>query len=151
MCTVSSTSTWSKFSVLARYKLTNAILAVIWAGTTTNESLKWSDWRLDITDGIAYRRRMSPARQKDLRFEPAWTRWPIEAEQIMIRNENGKPRADSTNIPGVGEWVQVKALREVENLYDLGFWDNLREVFWPRFRFAKGSGVPVSETRGRAR
>lgn len=69
----------------------------------------------------------------------------------MIRNENGMPRADSTNIPGVGGWVQVKALREVENLYDLGFWDNLREVFWPRFRFAKGAGVPVSETRGRAR
>lgn len=68
----------------------------------------------------------------------------------MIRTENGMPRVDSTNIPGVGEWVQVKRLREVDNLYDLGFWDNLRDVFWPRYRLANGSGVPVAE-RGRRR
>lgn len=126
-------------------------ILVVWAGMTTNESLKWSDWKLDIADGIAYRRRMSPTRQKDLRFEPAWTKWPVETEQIMIRTENGMPRADSTNIPGVGEWVQVKRLGEVDNLYDLGFWDNLRDVFWPRYRFAKGNGIPVGEGAGRGR
>lgn len=124
---------------------------MIWAGTTTNESLKWSDWREEIADGIAYRRRMSPAREKDLRVEPAWTKWPVEAESIMIRSEDGVPRADSTNIPGVGEWTQVQSLKEVDNLYDLGFWDNLRDVFWPRYHFAKGPGVvPVAE-RGRRR
>lgn len=124
---------------------------MIWAGTTTNESLKWSDWREEIADGLAYRRRMSPSRPKDLRLEPAWTKWPVEAETIMIRYENGAPPADSSNIPGVGEWTQVQRLREVDNLYDLGFWDNLRDVFWPRYRFAKGSAaVPVVE-RGRRR
>lgn len=123
---------------------------MIWTGVTTNESLKWSDWRADIADGFVYRRRMSPTRQKDLRFEPAWTKWPQETEQIMVRTENGMPRADSTNIHGVGEWVEVRRLREVENLYDVGFWDNLRDVFWPRYRFASGVGVPVAE-RGRRR
>ncbi|KAJ4423871.1 palmitoyltransferase swf1 [Gnomoniopsis sp. IMI 355080] len=124
---------------------------MIWAGTTTNESLKWSDWREDIADGLAYRRRMSPSRQKDLRFEPAWTKWPIEAETIMIHYENGPPPAESSNFPGIGEWTQVQRLREVDNLYDLGFWDNLRDVFWPQYRFAKGSAaVPVAE-RGRRR
>lgn len=123
---------------------------MIWAGTTTNESMKWSDWRAEIADGFAYKRRMSPARQKDLRFEPAWTKWPVETEQIMIHTEHGRPRVDSKNIPGVGEWEQVHSLREVDNLYDLGFWDNLRDVFWPRYRFAKGEGVPVAE-RGRRR
>lgn len=131
--------------------LSNYALEVIWAGTTTNESLKWSDWREDIADGLAYRRRMSPSRQKDLRFEPAWTKWPIEAETIMIHTENGPPPAESSNYPGVGEWTQVQRLREVDNLYDLGFWDNLRDVFWPRYRFAKGTAaVPVVE-RGRRR
>lgn len=93
---------------------------------------------------------MSPSRRKDLRFEPAWTKWPIETEQIMIHAENGPPLADSKNVPGVGEWEQVRSLREVDNLYDLGFWDNLRDVFWPRYRFARGDGVPVAE-RGRRR
>ncbi|KAF3761492.1 zf-DHHC-domain-containing protein [Cryphonectria parasitica EP155] len=126
---------------------------MIWAGTTTNESLKWSDWKLDIADGYAYRRCMSPTREKDLRFEPAWTKWPVESQQIMIHTDNGPPRADSTNIPGRGEWTRVVALAEVDNLYDLGFWDNLRDVFWPRYRFAKGGGIPVGERvdRGRQR
>ncbi|CAN8098359.1 unnamed protein product [Discula destructiva] len=124
---------------------------LIWAGTTTNESLKWSDWREEIADGFAYRRRMSPSREKDLTLEPAWTKWPVDAETIMIRSETGAPSADSTDIPGIGEWTQVQSLAEVDNLYDLDFWENLRDVFWPRYRFAKGSkGVPVEE-RGRRR
>lgn len=121
---------------------------VIYAGTTTNESMKWSDWKLDIDDGIVYRRRMSPTRQKNLRFEPAWTRLPIETKQIMIRDENGMPRVDSNNIPGEGEWTRVQSLKEVDNLYDMGLWENLREVFWPRYRFAPDGGVPVAETGG---
>lgn len=122
---------------------------MVYAGTTTNESMKWSDWKLEIDEGFAFRRRMSLTRQKDLRVEPAWTRWPHEAEQILIRTESGNPpRADSTNIPGVGEWERPKSLREVDNLYDLGFWENLREVSWPRYRFS-GGPIPVSERIGR--
>lgn len=118
---------------------------MVYAGTTTNESMKWSDWQLEIDEGYAFKRRMSLTREKDLRIEPAWTRWPSEAEQILIRTESGNPpRVDSTNIPGVGEWERPTSLREVDNLYDLGFWENLREVFWPRYRFS-GGGVPVSE------
>ncbi|KAK7742353.1 palmitoyltransferase swf1 [Cytospora paraplurivora] len=121
---------------------------MIYAGTTTNESMKWSDWKLEIDDGYAFRRRMPQDRQKDLRFEPAWTRWPVSTGQILVRTESGyPPRSDSQNHPGVGEWVRVRSLRSVDNLYDLGFWDNLREVFWPRYRVSGGawSSVPVSE------
>lgn len=123
--------------------------AVIWAGTTTNESLKWSDWREEIRDGLAYRRRMSPSRAKDLRIEPAWTKWPVEADSIIVSSEDGAPRSE--HIPGVGAWTQVRTLREVDNLYDLGFWDNLRDVFWPRYRFAKGPGIVPAAERGRGR
>lgn len=130
--------------------LTNPRREVIYAGTTTNESLKWSDWREEIADGFAYTRRLSPAREKDLTIEPAWTKWPVEADAILIRSENGAPRAESsTHIPGVGEWTQVRSLKEVDNLYDLGFWDNLRDVFWPRYRFAAGPGVVPAVERGR--
>lgn len=120
-------------------------LYMVYAGTTTNESMKWSDWKLEIDEGYAFKRRMSLTREKDLRTEPAWTRWPFETEQILIRTESGNPpSADSTSIPGVGEWKRPTSLREVDNLYDLGFWENLREVFWPRYRFS-GGGIPVSE------
>lgn len=106
--------------------------------------MKWSDWKAEIDDGFAFKRQMLPSRQKNLRFEPAWTRWPVDVTQILIRDENGIPRPDSTNLPGVGEWTQVHSLKEVDNLYDLGFWDNMREVFWPRYRFATGGGIPVA-------
>lgn len=29
-------------------------------------------------------------------------------------------------------WTQVKSLGEIENVYDLGFWDNLKDVMWNR-------------------
>ncbi|ROW03647.1 hypothetical protein VPNG_07153 [Cytospora leucostoma] len=123
-------------------------LYMIYAGTTTNESMKWSDWKLEIDDGYAFRRRMPRDRHRDLRLEPAWTGWPAETGQILVRTESGDPpRSDSQNHPGVGEWERVRSLRSVDNLYDLGFWDNLREVFWPRYRVSGGAwgSVPVSE------
>lgn len=123
---------------------------MIYAGTTTNESLKWSDWKAEIDDGYAYRRRMPQDRPRDLRFEPAWTRWPVETGQVLVRTESGNPpRSDSQNLAGVGEWEPVTSLRTVDNLYDLGFWGNLREVFWPQYRFTGSGGIPVSERAGR--
>ncbi len=29
-------------------------------------------------------------------------------------------------------WMPVRSLAEIENIYDLGFWDNLRDVVWNR-------------------
>ncbi|KAK4238011.1 DHHC palmitoyltransferase-domain-containing protein [Achaetomium macrosporum] len=121
-------------------------LWLIYCGTTTNESMKWSDWQMDMDDGYAFKRRLDSGRVKDVRVEPAWTRWPAEAEQVLVRTENGRPPEPGTDLPGVGEWEAVWRLREVENLYDLGLWDNLLDVFIPGFMF-RDPHVPVPEAR----
>jgi hypothetical protein len=122
---------------------------LIYCGTTTNESMKWSDWQAEMDDGVVFRRKIPADRVKNPRIEPTWTRWPVEPEQVMVRTDDGKPpRGD--HLPGVGEWEPIWKLRDVENLYDLGFWDNLLDVFYPGYEFRSGD-VPISETKGRSK
>lgn len=123
---------------------------LIYCGTTTNESMKWSDWQADMDDGLVFRRKLPADRAKDPRVEAIWTRWPVEAEQIIVRTNDGKPPQSRYPLPGVGEWEPVWRLRDVENIYDLGFWDNLLDVFFPGFSF-RDQQVPISEERGRKR
>ncbi|KAK4190894.1 putative palmitoyltransferase [Podospora australis] len=109
---------------------------LIYCGTTTNESMKWSDWQYEMRDGFAFKRKMVPDRQRDLGVEPGWTRWPAETEQVLMRTEGGRaPDENDTSLPGVGRWEAVWALKDVENLYDLGFWDNLVDVMVPGYMF----------------
>jgi hypothetical protein len=103
---------------------------LIWAGTTTNETMKWSDWEAEMSDGYAWKRKLLTDRVKDERHEPAWTRWPCETQQILLRTENGEAPRGVDDI-GVGNWIRVWNLKDVDNLYDLGLWDNLRDVFLP--------------------
>lgn len=112
---------------------------LIYCGTTTNESMKWQDWQMEMDDGCAFKRALPPRRRKDLRFEAPWTRWPVEPVQVMVRTENGRPPA-ATSGPGEGDWERVWKLRDVENLYDLGFWDNLVDVFVLDYSFRDEEG-----------
>ena len=102
---------------------------LIWAGTTTNESMKWDDWRAEMADGYVFKRALPDNRQKNLRVEPESTQWPAESVQIVLRTNDGLPPSSLEN--GVGEWVRIWKLADLENLYDLGFWDNLKDVFQP--------------------
>ncbi|EHK97212.1 putative Palmitoyltransferase SWF1 [Glarea lozoyensis 74030] len=106
-------------------------LYLIWAGTTTNESMKWSDWTVEMHDGLAFKRPISPSRIKNEEYESSFTTWPVESQQVLVRTSNGKPPKMDFEI-GEGEWVRVWGLKDVENLYDLGLWDNLRDVFLKR-------------------
>lgn len=124
---------------------------LIYCGTTTNESLKWAEWKEDMDEGFAFRRRLPTNRVRDVRVEPAWTRWPVDAEQIVVSTENGMPPPPHPDLLGVGEWERVWKLRDVENLYDLGFWDNLVDVFLPGRLFEDSKDMPVMEDRGRER
>ena len=116
---------------------------LIWAGTTTNESMKWSDWQADMSDGYVFKRELPEDRQRDTNIESPWTRWPVESQQIVVRTEDGMPPRGAAAI-GVGEWKRVWKLRDVENLYDLGFKDNLKDVFWPRYGLQHVSSRPSS-------
>ncbi|KAK3941459.1 zf-DHHC-domain-containing protein [Diplogelasinospora grovesii] len=125
-------------------------LWLIYCGTTTNESMKWSDWQAEMDDGFAFKRKVPADRLKDTRIEPSWTRWPAETEQILVRTENGKPPSPNLDLPGVGDWEPVWRLRDIENLYDLGFWDNLVDIFRPNYVF-RDQYTPMIEVRGRKR
>ncbi|KAF2026596.1 palmitoyltransferase swf1 [Setomelanomma holmii] len=88
---------------------------LIWAGMTTNESAKWADWRDDMAEG-----------------EEPTTTWPLESRHILIRTPSGQPpRTLPSRIRAVARedsFERVWSLDAVENVYDLGFWDNFREV-----------------------
>ncbi|RSM19988.1 hypothetical protein CDV31_001067 [Fusarium ambrosium] len=124
-------------------------LYLIWSGTTTNETLKWSEWKEDMQDGYAFRRSMPANRRKNERVEPRFTRWPVETEQILITTQDGRPPKDDAPIPGEGPWERVWGLGHVENLYDMGFWDNLVDVFVADYAFGQSSDDLKVERRRR--
>jgi palmitoyltransferase ZDHHC4 len=113
-------------------------LFLVRCGTTTNESLKWSDWKADADDGCVFKRRMSPNRQRLAAVEPLRTRWPQETEQILINTGDGKPPPPGAPFPGEGEWQRVWKMQDVDNLYHLGFRDNLVDIFVPNKDFTEG-------------
>lgn len=116
--------------------LTTYQLYLIWAGTTTNETSKWGNWKLDMDDGIVFRRPLDPQRERDEEFESlrVGESWPQEAVEILVRTTNGEPpsgeRADT--LEGEGEWEKVWTLGDVVNVYDIGFRGNLADLFFGR-------------------
>ncbi len=114
---------------------------LIWAGTTTNESMKWSDWSADMAEGYAFKRSLPPNRQKDERTESVWTHWPVESEQVVLRTQDSLPPRGPGAAIGTGDWVRVWRLADVENLYDLGFWSNFKDIFWPQNGFYHHAGI----------
>lgn len=125
-------------------------LWLIYCGTTTNETLKWSEWKEDMNDGYAFRRSMPADRQKNERIEPGCTRWPVQTEQILVTTLDGQPPKNDVNYPGEGQWERVWSLTHVENLYDMGFWDNLADIFVPDYTFGRSTDdEPVVELKRR--
>ncbi|KAF4547667.1 DHHC palmitoyltransferase-like protein 2 [Elsinoe fawcettii] len=107
---------------------------LIWAGTTTNENAKWGYLQEDMDDGLVWRGKRSEVvalrralkRQTDGPKEQCKD-WPVDSDQIIVRTRDGlAPR-------GLEEvYEQVWSLRAVDNIYDLGFWDNLVYVLQGR-------------------
>ena len=112
---------------------------------TTNESSKWEDWKDAIEDGLVFRSEKDPSPTnndgKDLDSNPVVS-WPAFSNQQLIRCEDGRsPDGHGTEDGNCGDsatmaprmrrelrWKRVRGMQEVENLYDLGFWDNLRDI-----------------------
>ena len=124
---------------------------LIWAGMTTNESQKWADWRDDMADGIVFKARRSrlqthnrlrkygghadnasaaaagvanPALSSgsDDGDEPA-VPWPVSSDQILVSTNDGNPPAGQEAL-----WTRIWSLGDVDNIYDLGGWDNFMEI-----------------------
>ncbi|KAF2641091.1 zf-DHHC-domain-containing protein [Massarina eburnea CBS 473.64] len=60
------------------------------------------------------------------------TTWPLESRHVLVRTMDGKPPSVlPPRIASVADkegFVRVWDLVDVENVYDLGFWDNLSDV-----------------------
>jgi palmitoyltransferase len=117
---------------------------LVWAGMTTNETAKWDDWKEDIADGFIFK-----ARQSEIYRNPrppdefiAESRWPGTSDQILILTDGEPPRvgfaistqsnsilqSEDQDAPIDPRWERVQSLRAVDNIYDLGFWRNLRDA-----------------------
>lgn len=124
-------------------------LYLIWAGMTTNESQKWADWRDDMTDGLVFissraavrahlQQRQNgqpgsnPAGSAGLggalgltgdRNDEPYVQWPVSSDQIVVRTNDGQaPRGQEAL------WRRIWSLDEIQNIYDLGGWENFVEV-----------------------
>ncbi len=104
----------------------------LWAGITTNESGKWDDTKLDIADKFLFKRSIDKDRRRRSQVEP-FVKWPKEAEIVVLSREQ-KPEEDNPGLRGrgIGPWTQVENIHELENIYDIGFWNNVKDVFLPR-------------------
>jgi palmitoyltransferase ZDHHC4 len=127
-------------------------LYLIWAGMTTNETAKWDDWKADITERLVFKSKKSriygQLQRKSDGGVPK-SSWPGTSDQILILTDGEPPRAgfmlDSlSNFIAQPKdedacidqrWDQVRSLREIENVYDLGFWGNLCDAL----------GLPINE------
>lgn len=124
---------------------------LVWAGMTTNESAKWSDWKEDIADQLVWRaeierlRETYPKLPDEVEPDEREGRWPREivARWWMVRTRDGsrptqkkvgsQPLDDTEASEEPDErWVRVDSMREVENLYDRGIWDNLVDDLFNR-------------------
>lgn len=104
---------------------------LIWAGMTTNESSKWADWRDDITDGIVFQRKKpNDQLQRSENFKGRTTlQWPIWSTQVLMRcSESDVLSSSFVESLEEQQWIKVRNLSEIENLYDLGFWDNIKDI-----------------------
>ena len=122
---------------------------LIWAGMTTNESQKWSDWKEDMADGYVFRGKRSAvvARDRERKAQQVRARaanghaaeqlgkveeeeeeepevdWPVGSDQVVVRTTDGRPPTGREHL-----YEQIWSLNQVENIYDLGFSDNLLYV-----------------------
>ncbi|PWY64090.1 hypothetical protein BO83DRAFT_411446 [Aspergillus eucalypticola CBS 122712] len=118
---------------------------LIWAGMTTNESSKWSDWKEEVADGMAYKSSKAEIYGSSpllAEYQSAQSFWPVSSDQVLILTDGEPPKEgcllsrDSNEIkqpsnrdaPIDRRWVQVQSMKEIDNIYDLGFWNNLRHV-----------------------
>ena len=112
---------------------------LIWAGMTTNESSKWADWRDDIADGLVFRAERSLENIQRFSVTEPLLDWPISSTQQLVSTQDGQPPAvqrtsvatQATRSPtnaSSPRWKRVQNLHEVNNLYDLGVWNNFIDV-----------------------
>ena len=105
---------------------------LIWAGTTTNESFKWEEWKEDVADGFVYKNGPETPIERSFNDMNAESRlsWSVTSSQRLINKVGQQPwhREDDLDMQRAG-WIRVLSMKEVDNIYDLGFKNNLGDIF----------------------
>ncbi|KAJ5650632.1 uncharacterized protein N7484_004355 [Penicillium longicatenatum] len=114
---------------------------LVWAGTTTNESAKWSDLKDDVEDGFVFK-----AKRSQIENAPPYTDfgdepWPVQSDQILVTDDDPPMEgyvleADSNRVhynctgevPIDSRWRPVHSMNELDNIYDIGFWGNFKDA-----------------------
>lgn len=94
---------------------------LIWAGMTTNETGKWADLKDDIKDGFVWVCDVN-TQVNDLGSADKEGSEKVKKMMVALRTDNGMPPDCN------GKWRRCRKLKEVENIYDMGFWKNLKDV-----------------------
>jgi hypothetical protein len=117
---------------------------LLWAGMTTNESAKWSDLREDINDKLVWKARIDTMRfdyphKIDDNSNPGSKKWPNSSDWWIIRTRGGRQPMRKVWAGREDEeepdhrWHRVRNLKtDVENVYDLGFWGNVKDILFNR-------------------
>jgi palmitoyltransferase ZDHHC4 len=122
------------FTTMLPFGLLAYHVYLIWAGTTTNENSKWSDWGEDMADGIVWAADLkAPNPGSDVGVPVhAICDWPTRSRYCTVQTSDGRmPRSLPSHMEEIVDnksWRRVWRLANVENIYDLGFWDNLMEA-----------------------
>ena len=121
---------------------------LIWAGMTTNESAKWGDLKEDVGDGLVWRAKREDVVGVEERESEEERRvragWPVRGSWVVAvlrPGETPNGRQGGRKGGSMGEngyaggdvdpiWERVTSLADVENVYDLGFWDNMRDALF---------------------
>jgi hypothetical protein len=114
----------------------------IWAGITTNESNKWTDLKLDIKEDMVRRKLLDPNRKVNARIEPLEVDWPLQPKQIIAFTDE-IPASEASSV-----WHPIRAARwdDLHNIYDIGFWRNLGDIFWTRKHLERNFSVNRHES-----
>jgi palmitoyltransferase ZDHHC4 len=106
-------------------------LYLVWAGTTTNESGKWGDWKEDVEDDLVW---STEVYQHGQEYKQPWVKWPKRSETFLVLTNDGRePRLVAEEITRVivggdkASWRRVRSMKELVNIYDLGLWENILE------------------------
>jgi len=105
---------------------------LVWAGMTTNETNKWKMLREDMADGLVFKRERR-CKAGLVHGDAIMYDWPVIPHQEIVRMIDGKRPTPDTFEETAGVWngwEHCWKLSQLENVFDLGFAENLREIFF---------------------
>lgn len=122
-----------------------------WAGTTTNETAKWTELKEDIWDNMVWKANIDEVKaeypgplDEGIVYDAEHYRdqskrrgrkpnWPNRIDWWIIRTRGGMQPMRAARDGGEeadGRWRRVRSMKEVDNVYDLGFKQNAGDLIW---------------------